>query len=417
MGGRWRENREMMRDQIQVIDLREYETIALDRHILTDEDGLLLNERYRAQIAVDWPTPLTNHQWRLTAQGWGGYIPLRPSLAFRLQPKIPLRNLFGMWEYAYRMKGFKFLEGMADVASLDAFYEQLANVLAKQVLDRARKGFYRAYISQSERLPYVRGRVDAYQATRRPWDVRLPCHFEEHTADIEDNQILTYTLWIIAQSGVCTERVLPTVRRAYRSLQHGTSFKPFSAGDCIGRRYHRLNQDYLPMHALSRFFLDQSGPTHDAGDRQIMPFLVDMAALFELFVAEWLKMHLPEGWLVDQQEVVYLGEDRDQNFRIDLVLRHIESEQPYMVLDTKYKKTPKPSESDIQQVVAYATALHCSEAVLIYPHQLDRPRDYNIGGVHVRTMAFALDGDLEQAGQAFLQELGLRASPPLIAEQ
>ena len=169
------------------------------------------------------------------------------------------------------------------------------------------------------------------------------------------------------------------------------------------------------MHALSRFFLDQSGPTHDAGDRQIMPFLVNMAVLFELFVAEWLKINLPEGWLVDQQEVVYLGEDRDQNFRIDLVLRHIESEQPYMVLDTKYKKTPKPSESDIQQVVAYATALNCSEAVLIYPHRLDRPRDYDVGGVHVRTIAFTLDGDLDQAGQAFLQELDLTMPHPSFA--
>ncbi len=145
----------------------------------------------------------------------------------------------------------------------------------------------------------MRGRVDAYEAARRPWDVRLPCHFEEHTADIEDNQILTYTLWLIAQSGVCTERVLPTVRRAYRSLQHATSL---------------------------------------------------------------------------------------------------------------YKKAPKPSETDIQQVVAYATALHCREAVLIYPHGLDKPRDYDIGGVHVRTLSFALDGDLERAGQAFLQGLRLGVS-------
>ena len=244
---------------------------------------------------------------------------------------------------------------------------------------------------------------------RRPWDVRLPCDFDEHTADIEDNRLLSYTLWRIASSGVCTERVQPTVRAAYRSVQGVTTFQPFGPGDCVNRRYNRLNQDYHPLHALSRFFLEQTGPTHRAGNRQIMPFLVDMARLFELFVAEWLRVHLPEGWRVQAQERFVFGQTDGQHFQIDLVLRHRDEEQARMVLDTKYKTPSAPSSDDVSQVVAYAVALGCREAALIYPAPLHAPLDATIGHVHVRSVAFSLEGDLEVAGQAFLGQLFSRS--------
>lgn len=397
---------------LHIIDLREYRQESLPANALTDAVAALIDEKYGAQVAIEPPTFRNQHQWRLTAQGWVGYIPLTPEMAFRLNPKAPLRNLFGMWEYAYRLKSFRFLDDLTAVQSLEEFYEQLANILSRRVLDRARKGFHRSYIPRYDQLPYVRGRIDAYQAARSPWDVHLPCHFEEHTADIDDNRILAYTLWRITRSGVCSERVLPTVRNAYRTLQGVTTFHSFSPDDCVDRRYNRLNQDYHSLHALSRFFLEQSGPTHRAGDRQIMPFLVDMARLFELFVAEWMNVHLPTSWQVQTQEQIYFGRNRNINFRIDLVLRHADAESPYMVLDTKYKAPDKPANSDIHQVVAYAEALGCTEAVLIYPTPLKEPLDDYIGDIRVRTLTFSLDGDLEKAGEAFLQELSVNEGVP-----
>jgi len=51
--------------------------------------------------------------------------------------------------------------------------------------------------------------------------------------------------------------------------------------------------------------LEHSGSTHHAGDHTMLPFLVDMARLYELFVAEWLKTRLPKGWSVESQERVH----------------------------------------------------------------------------------------------------------------
>jgi 5-methylcytosine-specific restriction enzyme subunit McrC len=158
------------------------------------------------------------------------------------------------------------------------------------------------------------------------------------------------------------------------------------------------------MHALCRFFLEHSGPTHQVGDREMLPFLVNMANLYELFVAEWLKAHLPAPWRVKVQEKVHIGAHKELQFEIDLVIEDDQGNTRY-VLDTKYKTADKPDNTDINQIIAYATAKNCREAILIYPTPLSRPLDIHLDNIHIRTLAFSLDGDLEAAGEKFLATL------------
>jgi 5-methylcytosine-specific restriction enzyme subunit McrC len=215
--------------------------------------------------------------------------------------------------------------------------------------------------------------------------------------------ILAWTLKRILQNGICTERSLPQVRRAYQSLQGLATPIPCNPQDCAGRLYNRLNQDYQPMHALCRFFLEQSGPSHRIGDRTMIPFLVDMAQLYELFVAEWLKDHPRPDFVVKPHESVVIGQEGRIKFDIDLVVYDRETQKALFVLDTKYKAPDHPGNDDISQVVTYATAKECDEAVLIYPKPLNL--DERVGKIRVRSLTFSLDGDLDQAGDRFLEDL------------
>lgn len=124
----------------------------------------------------------TNNQWKLTSLGYVGFIPVSGELGLALRPKVGLANLFGMMEYAYQLD-FKLMDGVFDCATLEEFYECLANVLAKRILNRQRKGLYRSYVSESETVGFVRGRMDVNDTVRRPWKVNRKCDYEEHTAD------------------------------------------------------------------------------------------------------------------------------------------------------------------------------------------------------------------------------------------
>jgi 5-methylcytosine-specific restriction enzyme subunit McrC len=385
-----------------VIALREWQPHLLPPGALTSEMATAIKALRGSPVAVDrlWDQ---GDQWRLTSQGRVGYLPITQELHLALQPKAEIGNLFRMLEYAYKVG--EFLPDSVHVESLQELYERLARVLAERVTARCRQGLYREYLSRQETLSFVRGRLDLGHHLRTPWSVRPRCEYQEHTPDVGDNQLLAWTLYTVAASKVCGDAVQRLVRQTIRQMGGAVTLEPFDAAACVGRLYHRLNEDYAPMHALCRFFLTNSGPACRIGDWRMVPFLIDMALLFETFVAEWLRRQLLGGLYVDPQHRFTWDAEHGYESRVDVVLRDRYSHTPVCVLDTKYKLDEDPKFADVYQVVAYAVALECREAVLVYPFALASPTDTQIGGIHVRTLGYPLDDDLEPAGQAFLQQL------------
>lgn len=388
-----------------IITLTEYQPRFLDRQELAEQEGEHLWQNYSDQIAVEFPSPKTGGKWQLTSQGWVGYIPLSPDRGIVLHPKVPLSNLFRMLEYTYQLRNLKFPEGLHEANSLEDFFERLAKILSDRVMDRVRKGIYRSYDPIEKTLPHLRGKLELSRAIQRPWQVRFPCRYKVHTPDVDDNQILYWTLWKLTRSGIRHDDARLAVQRAYRAFQGSVELTPKYPHDCIRRHYHRLNQDYEPLHALCRFFLENIGPMHELGDRRMLPFLVDMADLFERFVAEWLRAYLPPRWSLQVQEGVTLGEHNELSFQIDLTLYDEDLGRTASVLDTKYKAIGLPSAADVAQVVAYAEVKGVREAVLIYPTELERRFDVPIGTIWVHGRVFRLDGDLDRAGNAFLDSV------------
>lgn len=191
----------------------------------------------------------------------------------------------------------------------------------------------------------------------------------------------------------------------YRSLVGAVSLEPKTARDCVGRFYHRLNDDYQPMHGLARFLIEHSGPGTDVGGHDFLPFAVNMPNLFEAFVAEWLKQNLPDELKVDAQYHVRLDANAELSFRIDLVLRDRESGAAMAILDTKYKLTELPSESDIQQVVSYAVEMGVRRAYLLYPFCISDPIRVKVGNVDVETLGIDLKNSIEQSGNDLIKSI------------
>ena len=137
----------------------------------------------------------------------------------------------------------------------------------------------------------------------------------------------------------------------------------------------------------------------------MLPFLINMPLLYERFVAAWLRENLPPKFVLRAQENVRIGSSGAITFDIDLVLEDAKTNSVRAILDTKYKSPERPSSDDVQQVVAYATAKGCRDAVLVYPIGLRDSLDEDVGEVRVRSLAFALEGSLDEAGRDFLRSL------------
>ena len=387
------------------IKIKEYEPKMIDRTRISDDEGYYLWQNYSRQLNIEFPSPKTDNQWQITPSGWVGFIPINDELGINILPKVPIGNLFKMLEYAYNIQSFEFGEGLIQSDSLQDFYDRLASLLSKRILSRARKGFYKSYHNQNRKLNYIRGRIDPNHLASKPWEVKFNCLYQQHLADNKENKILLWTLYKIIKSGICSDDTISIVRKAFRSLQSFAQLESYSAKDCLNINYNRLNQDYEILHALSRFFLSESGPTYEAGTNRMLPFLIYMPTLFEMFIAEWLNENLPHSYEIKAQEKFSIDEDNNIFFKMDIVLYDLINNQVSCVLDTKYKNSKKPATNDIAQIVTYALSKDCNEAILLYPTKEIDKIDQQINSIRIRSLSFALSEDLAKEGNKFLKKI------------
>lgn len=389
---------------MRTVELGEYGENGVERSAISDEAGIAALLRLKAYLSVEYPTPINGWRWMFKAGGHIGWFPVTRAVAVHVKPKVPVARVFRMLSHAAHGDDlFEPFDGMIRCDALPDLFDRLAEMLARGVLDRARRGFYRAYVPAEEPLAAVRGRILTREIRIPLIDPRLPCLFDEQTANAPENRILAWTLHRIGGFPALRQETKRFAKRAFASLPGDVSLEPCSPNDCLGRTYNRLNADYRRLHALCWFFLAHTGPSHEAGEHDMVPFAIDMPRLFEAFVAGWLKSHLPSDMRLGSQEAHTVSYVHDLYFRPDLVIRDA-TRKPRLVLDTKYKTGTKVGTSDLQQIIAYAHQLGCANAALIYPRPLDDPLDVTMNGIRIRTLWFDLgDEDLDRTGHGLIQ--------------
>jgi 5-methylcytosine-specific restriction enzyme subunit McrC len=362
-------------------------------------------------VEVEFTSPATGFKYRLRSKSLVGQVAVGSVALIRIQPKVEVARLFEMLDVAYALRSFRLYDGLTSVDTIDGVFGKLASILAKRCLHRARRGLYRSYVQFDEELSEVRGHVAIRKtleqiATGR---VSIHCVYEEHLADIEENQLLLWTLAAAGRIEFADPKVQSDVRAARRALSGTVSMREVSSTRCVGRLYNRLCEDYEPMHSICRLILECAGPGVNRGSHLTIPFTVNMASLFEMFVSEWLRVNLRPGMSLKSQHKANLDQSGDLSFRIDIVLFD-SMQKPVAVLDTKYKRDTSASEEDVQQVVAYALKMGVKQAYLVYPSLDTRPVDVLVGpsaepeeSVRVRSVVFDLGRDLPAAGQTFLR--------------
>ena len=184
---------------MRVIELTEETPALLAPDAITQDEALAVHKRFGAQVTVSLPTILTENRYEFRPSGYVGQLPVSNDLLLRINPKIPITNIFGMLEYAYDLKSFKLFDGVVDVDVIEDLFERLASILARRVLDRVRKGLYSSYLKEQDELPFVRGRIAIAPTVRGMLRGATTLHvqYEEHTVDVEDNRILAWTLYCL----------------------------------------------------------------------------------------------------------------------------------------------------------------------------------------------------------------------------
>ena len=327
-----------------------------------------------------------------------GVLALPSGIRLEAAPKVPVGTLFSMLAVAAGLPS-PFRDEAADFADLDELLEFVAAHFAGLVEERVARGLYRAYAEREENLPAVRGRIAVAEDLRRNHVLRHRtwCRFAEFTWDVPENRAIRQVVHLLG-GWVRGQELRLRLRRLDR-LMGEVSPTPLPAGALDRIAYHRLNEDYRPIHRLCRLFLGGASLSEGEGIFPFPAFLLDMNRLFEAFVTAALRQRARPPVAVGAQERMALDEDRSVGMRPDLVVRR--DGRAVLVADCKYKR-PEPGrfhEHDVYQLLAYCTAMGLPRGLLIYPrHELPVGDEVRVrhAGVRIRRVSLDLRGDPEQ---------------------
>lgn len=342
-----------------LIELTEYKPQEV---WLTPEDRVWFMHRSRFSI-----TPIAGSDaWLLDCGSTVGVAELPSGRRLRCTPKASVENIFYMLATAFDFRS-PFFDQSIDFEQIDELFEFLVEHLANLIDQRLRAGLYRSYIEREENLSAVRGRIKIADDMRHNAVLRhrTYCQYTEFTWDIPENRIIRQTVFAMSRLVRYSDlqRRLATLDRTLGELDPAPL--PLSVFDTF--HYHRLNDDYQPIHRLCRLLLESASVSEQFGDTGFKAFLLDMNRLYESFLTVALNDALSAPWSLLGQHSSWLDENKGITIRPDLTMLH--DRAPVLIADAKYKvRAPDdPIHADLYQMLAYCTVEDIDRGMLIYP--------------------------------------------------
>ena len=305
------------------------------------------------------------------AKQYVSHLALPSGTLLLVEPKINPANIFRMLAYVYA--GWNrdvFRDAEVRYASDNFLFEPLVELFNDLVAGRVRRGLVHDYVRHEENLSVMRGRIlfERHVAVNAVRPDHLFCGYHRRTPDIEDNQILKWTLHYLASVKGWTARTVHSLRLNLRHFSE-VSLRAPDRGALCSRVYSRMNDDYRLLHDLCRLFLENSGIAEHAGDLRFRGFLLDMNLLFEAFVARAFSTMARFTCLtahLQTQDFLSHPSPATVTIRPDVTIR--EGVRTAAVVDAKYKRLQGTFRNhDFYQVIAYGTVLQCPRTYLFYP--------------------------------------------------
>ncbi len=309
----------------------------------------------------------------------------------------------------------------------DDLLEAFVSVFVRRTMAAINRGLYRTYRTIDDELSVIRGRVRLSDQITRKFRLVPPISvsFDEYTVDNTENRLIRAAVEISSRMPLRNERTikdLQYLRAMFSEVEH----IEFDRRWLPEQVWTRLNEHLSsPVH-LAKRIIKNSSISLERGSHTSDEFLINMANVFEDFVATALREEL-KLTKVDMPRAnelrgsLYLDTNRKIGLKPDL--SRWEGPQCVAVGDVKYKQTTADGvlHPDIYQLLAYATATQLPRASIIYAGGESERNELKVGSHRIRETDITIDVfvlDLTQSSKEVLEQVSeiARAFEPQIAK-
>lgn len=392
--------------------------------------------RYESTLRREHKAVFKWERYRATPTQWVGVIQI-PGLLLEIVPKIDAgpdetdnldearNNLLLMLSLSGYVP-FRFRETATLETRKAPLGETLAEIFARRLVAELLKGPERNYRSREENLRLFKGKLqlNAHLRQNAAHRARFFCEFDEFTDDTDLNRVFKAACRLLT---ACMRRpkTLEQLGHALLLLEdvgEVAAIAPLMDRVVIDRKNARFEELFV----FCRMLLAGHAPGVAVGGTRTYSLLFDMNAVFENFVAGFLRKRvmpqLPGYRLVLQGKrlrkyLVREGKRGHQQLKPDLTI--ISPSGETLVIDTKWKrlereKSDRISTADLYQLYAYANRFDARHSLLLYP-RLPQSKEQSF---NLLDPSEALTG--KQLGVSFLnlhRNLGLAVQREAMAEE
>ena len=291
---------------------------------------------------------------------------------------ILIKNIYYMLSYAFhvlRQSNYEEIE----VEDFENIHDMFACILGKGVARQLKQGLYREYITKTEDLSVLHGKV-MIQGTiknRIQRNMKLNCEYDELSENNIFNQILKTTILILLHQPNVKDKNKEVLKREILFFDTVDYIEP-SEIRWDKLRFQKNNQEYRMLLNVCNLVIDGLILSDESGTTRMASFLDEqkMCRLYEKFILEYYRYHHPElkanpdqiDWDTDQECLDLLPA-----MQTDITLK---KDGKTLIIDAKYYGTILQENFDLQTI--RSANLY---QIYTYVKNLDKNHTNNVAGM------------------------------------
>ena len=280
---------------------------------------------------------------------------------------ILVKNIYYMLTYAFRVLRQTNYDEIA-TEEFENIQDLLAAILAKGIGQQLKQGLYREYITKSENLSTMHGKIDINGTIENKLQrkQKIFCEYDDLSENNTFNQILKTTAIILMKEKTVSKKHRIALKKVILFFEN-VDVLEVSGIKWNLLRYQRSNQSYKMLLNICYFVLDGLLLSTDKGEYRVATFLDEqkMHSLYEKFVLEYYRYYYPVlrvypsqiKWDTDDGMVKFLP-----IMQTDITITHGENT---LIIDTKYY-------SRSMQIYRDSNTIHSNNLYQIYTYVKNR---------------------------------------------
>lgn len=249
---------------------------------------------------------------------------------------IPIQNIYYMLSYAFQVLNEQGYKNIA-TEQFNNTAELMAAILAKGITVQIKRGLGKEYISQTEPISALRGKIDIAESikTQTMLKKQMVCSYDEFSVNGTMNRIIKSTVELLLRSDISKTR-----KKELRKLMvYFGDVEPIDLYTVDWNiQYNRNNQTYRLLISVCYLVVKGLLQTNSDGSTRLMDFMDEqrMCRLYEKFILEYFRKEHPEITANASQIPWQLDDDISTMLPImqtDIMLTYKEK---VLIIDAKY---------------------------------------------------------------------------------